>query len=171
MIFHMFIDETQFQSIEEKQVLGIIIDDDLTFIPLYHILSSPVCNRLTLYLNLSPRITLQLYTRIHKIKTGVYIEKLESTLWGALSLFLRTVRSTPTDSLKVELSITPKDLRLEQLQRHETIKMLWPNHSSFFSHMSTKSNWGITKQSPLWHLIAKKIKKTPNINSYQSTNI
>ena len=34
------------------------------------------------------------------------------------------MKSTPTDGLESELSILPIDLRLEELQQHEAVKLL-----------------------------------------------
>ena len=49
---------------------------------------------------------------------------LESAQRGALSLILRTMRSTPTEALEAELSVLPIDLRIEELQRHEAGNLL-----------------------------------------------
>ena len=49
---------------------------------------------------------------------------LESAQRGALSLILRTMRSTPTEALEAELSVLPIDLRIEELQHHEAGKLL-----------------------------------------------
>ena len=45
------------------------------------------------------------------------MKKLESAQSGALSI-LRTMKSTPTNTIESELSVTPIDLHLEELQRH-----------------------------------------------------
>ena len=49
---------------------------------------------------------------------------LKSAQRGALSLILRTMRSTPTEALEAELSVLPTDLRIEELQCHEAGKLL-----------------------------------------------
>ena len=96
-----------------------------------------IYNRLTLYPDLSPHLVLQLYKafiksklklgssvwgfRIHNVK---HLQLLKSAQRGAASLILKMMKSTPTDGLESELSILPIDLRPEELQRHEAVKLL-----------------------------------------------
>ena len=119
-------------KVKAKRVLGIIIDVE-------HITQKckRADNRLTLYPDLSPHLALQLYKafirsklefgctvrglRIHNAK---HLKLLESAQRAAASLILKTMKSIPTDSLESELSILPIDLRLEELQRHEAVKLL-----------------------------------------------
>ena len=119
-------------KVKAKRVLGIIIDVE-------HITQKckRAYNRLTLYPDLSPHLALQLYKafirskldfgctvwgfRIHNAK---HLKLLESAQRGAASLILKMMKSTPTDGLESELSILPIDLRLEELQRHEAVKLL-----------------------------------------------
>ena len=86
---------------------------------------------------MSPHLALQLYKafirsklkfgctvwgfRIHNAK---HLKLLESAQRGAASLILKTMQSSPTDGLESELSILPIDLRLEELQQHEAVKLL-----------------------------------------------
>ena len=119
-------------KVKAKRVLGIILDEDLTFTPhIEHITQKCkiAYNRLTLYPDLSPHLALQLYKvfirsklefgctvlgfRIHSAK---HLELLESAQRVATSLILKTMKSTPTDGLESELSILPIDLCLEELQ-------------------------------------------------------
>ena len=48
---------------------------------------------------------------------------LESAQKGALSLILRTLKPTPTDAFETELFTSPIDLRIQELQCHEAIKL------------------------------------------------
>ena len=48
----------------------------------------------------------------HSIYKKNHAAMLESAQKGALSLILRTLKSTPTDALESELFITPIDLRI-----------------------------------------------------------
>ena len=43
---------------------------------------------------------------------------------GAMKLILRAIKSTPTEVLESKLNIAPIDLRLEELQQIEAIKLL-----------------------------------------------
>ena len=58
---------------------------------------------------------------IHNVK---HLKLLESAQRGATSLILKTIKSTPTDALKSELSILPINLRPEELQQYEAVKLL-----------------------------------------------
>ena len=49
---------------------------------------------------------------------------LESVQKGVLSLILRALKSAPTDALESELFILTIDLRIQELQRQEAIKLL-----------------------------------------------
>ena len=79
------------------------------------------------------------------------MKKLESVQRGALSLILRTINSTPTNAIEAELSVTPIDLRLEELQRHEAIKM-HRDPNSYFNHKMNKRTKSTSKQSPCKYL-------------------
>ena len=118
------IDEIPLIRVEEKRILGIIIDEALTFTP--HIeLTTTKCrsayNRLSLYPDLSPNVALQLYKAYirpkleygcmiwgYKIHQKIHVKKLESPQRGALLLILRTMKSTLTDALEAELLTTPR---------------------------------------------------------------
>ena len=120
-----------------KKVLGIIIDGDFTFtlhVEQIRQKCKMAYNRLTLYLDLSPHLALQLYKTFitSKLEFGCtvsgfgihnakHLKLLESTQRSAASLVLKTVKSNPTDGLESELSILLIDLRLEELQRHEAV--------------------------------------------------
>ena len=128
------IDGSSLTKVKAKRVLGIIIDEDLTFTPhIEHITQKCKIpyNRLSLYPDLSPQLALQLYKtfiraklefgctvwgfRIHNVK---HLKLLESAQKGATSMILKTMKSTPTDALKSELSILPID------QRYEAVNLL-----------------------------------------------
>ena len=59
----------------------------------------------------------------HSIYKKNYAAILESAEKGALSLIFLILQSTPTDALESELFIPPIDLRIQELQRHEAIKL------------------------------------------------
>ena len=50
------------------------------------------------------------------------------------------MRSTPTEALEAELSILPTDLRIEELQRHETGKLLTKEEEYIKANMEEKSH-------------------------------
>ena len=54
-------------------------------------------------------------------------------------MILRTLKSTPTDALRSELFIPPIDLRIQELQRHEAIKLLRKGNP-YISNKINKSN-------------------------------
>ena len=59
------------------------------------------------------------------------MKQFEDAQRGALSLILRTMKSTPLQA--IELATTPIDLRIEELQRHEATKP-YQNQDSYLSH-------------------------------------
>ena len=59
----------------------------------------------------------------HSIHKKNHAAMLESAQKGGLSLIFRTFKSIPTDALESELFIPPIDLRIQELQRHEAIKL------------------------------------------------
>ena len=86
---------------------------------------------------MSPYFALQLYKAFIRYKpefgftvwgfriyNAKHLKLLESAQRGATSLILKTMKYTPTDALESELSILPIDLRLEELQRYEAVKLL-----------------------------------------------
>ena len=118
------INENLLTKFKAKGVVGIIIDEDLTFtLHIEHILS--------------PHLTFQLWKAFiesklefgctvwgFRILNAKHLKLLESTQRGAASLILKTMNLTPTGTLESELSILPIDLRLEEMQRHEAVKQL-----------------------------------------------
>ena len=95
--------------------------------------------RLTLCPDLSHHFALQLYKAFRRSKLEFdysvwgftihnakykHLKLLESAQRGAASLILKTMKSNPTDGLESELSILPLDVRLEEFQRHEAVKLL-----------------------------------------------
>ena len=65
---------------------------------------------------------------------------LESAQRGALPLILRTMRSTPTEALEVDLSVLPIDLRIEELQCHEAGKLLTKEEEYIKANMEEQSD-------------------------------
>ena len=53
-----------------------------------------------------------------------YMKLLDEAQRGTMKLILRAMKSTPTEAIESELNIAPIDLRLEELQRMEAIKIL-----------------------------------------------
>ena len=64
---------------------------------------------------------------------------------------IRTIKSTPTNTIEAELSVTPIDLCLEELQRHEAIK-IHRDSDSYFNHKMNKTTKSTSKHSPCKHL-------------------
>ena len=60
------------------------------------------------------------------------------------------MKSTPTEALESELNIVPIDLRLEELQQMEAIKLLQKNDQFIINNMGKKLN--SKKLTPLTHL-------------------
>ena len=60
-------------------------------------------------------------------------------------------RKEPTWTTEVELSVTPIDLRLEELQRHEAIKM-HRDPVSYLNYKMNKKTKSSSRQSPCKHL-------------------
>ena len=79
------------------------------------------------------------------------MKKSESAQRGALSLTLKTMKSTPTNATEAELSVTPFNLRLEELHRHEAIKM-HKDPDSYFNYKINKTIKSTSKQSPCKYL-------------------
>ena len=138
-----------------KRVLGIVIDENLTFtshIENITIKCKQAYNRLTLFPDLNPNLAVQLYKSYirskleygcivwgHSIYKKNHVAMLESAQKGALSLILCTLKLTPTDALESELFIPPIDLRIQELQRHEAIK-LFQKENPYISNKINKSN-------------------------------
>ena len=129
------INENLLTKFKAKGVVGIIIDEDLTFtLHIEHILS--------------PHLTFQLWKAFtesklefgctvwgFRILNAKHLKLLESTQRGAASLILKTMNLTPTGTLESKLSILPIDLRLEEMQRHEAVKQLIKEDDYIHSNM------------------------------------
>ena len=79
------------------------------------------------------------------------MKKLESAQRGALSLILRTMKSIPTNATEAELSVTSINLWLEELHRHEAIKM-HKDPDSYFNYKINQTIKSTSKQSPCKYL-------------------
>ena len=130
------INEIPLKQVQTKRVLGIVIDENLTFtshIENITIKCKQAYNRLTLFPDLNPNLAVLLYKSYisskleygcivwrHSIYKKNHAAMLESAQKGALSLILCTLKLTPTDALESELFIPPIDLiRIQEIQRHE----------------------------------------------------
>ena len=149
------INEIPLKQVQTKRVLGIVIDENLTFtshIENITIKCKQAYNRLTLFPDLNPNLAVLLYKSYirskleygcivwgHSIYKKNHVAMLESAQKGALSLILRTLKSTPTDALESELFIPPIDLRIQELQHHEAIK-LFQKENPYISNKINKSN-------------------------------
>ena len=149
------INEIPLKQVQTKRVLGIVIDENLTFtshIENITIKCKQAYNRLTLFPDLNPNLAVQLYKSYihskleygcivwgHSIYKKNHVAMLESAQKGALSLILCTLKSTPTDALESELFIPPIDLRIQELQHHEAIK-LFQKENPYISNKINKSN-------------------------------
>ena len=149
------INEIPLKQVQTKRVLGIVIDENLTFtshIENITIKCKQAYNRLTLFPDLNPNLAVQLYKSYipskleygcivwgHSIYKKNHAAMLESAQKGALSLILRTLKSALTDALESELFIPPIDLRIQELQRHEAIK-LFQKENPYISNKINKSN-------------------------------
>ena len=87
-----------------------------------------------------PDLTLKIYKYFikSKLEYGTIISEqlthsfkhmklLDKAQWGAMKLILRAMKSSSTETLESELNIASIDLRLEELQRMEAIKLLQKN--------------------------------------------
>ena len=83
-------------------------------------------------------------------------------------LVLRAMKFTPTETLESELNIVPIDLRNEELQRMEAIKLLQKNDEFITNNMSKKLN---TKKTPLTHLGHQTKQVLTVLSKYQKINI
>ena len=139
-----------------QRVLDIIIDEDLTFTPHIEYITSrckKAYNRLTLFPDMRPDLAVQIsksfirskleYGSIiwrHTIYTDKHRRFLGAAQKSALMLVLRAMKFTPTETLESELNIVPIDLRNEELQRMEAIKLLQKNDEFITNNMSKKLN-------------------------------
>ena len=128
------IDEKPLTKVKEKGVLGVIIEEDLSFTSHIEQIAKKcktAYNRLTLHPELLSNQALQLHkayirTKLeygciiwgHTIYQKNHMKKLEDAQRGALSLILRTMNSTPLEAIESEMTSTPGDLRIDELQRH-----------------------------------------------------
>ena len=160
------IDGSSLKRVTCQRILGILIDEDLTFTPHIENITNKckkAYNRLTLFPNIRPDLALQIFKSFirskleygsiiwgHTIYKNNHIKLLEAAQKGALMLILRAMKSTPTDALESELNILPIDLRLEELQRIEAIKLLQKN-DPFINDNMQKTIKG-KKLTPLTHL-------------------
>ena len=161
------IDEKPLTKVKEKRVLGVIIDENLSFTSYIEQITKKcktAYNRLTLHPELLPHQALQLYkayirTKLeygciiwgHTIYHKNHMKQLEDAQRGALSLILRIMKSTPLEAIESEMATTPIDLRIEELQRHEAMK-LYQNQDSYLSHKIKSYDLTNSKQSPCKHL-------------------
>ena len=95
----------------------------------------------------------------HKIYHNFNLKLLQSTKRGALPLILRSLKSTPTVALESAsinlLSILPIDIRLQELNRMECLKLLRKNNNTLQDKLI--ASFGNLKPypSPLQNLASK----------------
>ena len=86
----------------------------------------------------------------HTIYTGKHRRFLEATQKSTLTIVLRAMKSTPTEALESELNIVPIDLRLEEFQRMEAMKLFQKNGQFITNNMGKTVN--SKELTPLTHL-------------------
>ena len=149
------IDGDSLKVVSSQRVLGIIIDDNLSFTP--HIENivrkcKQAYSRLTRFPDMRPDLAVQLYKSYirskleygavvwgHTIHTQKHLKLLDEAQRGALKLILRGMKSTPTDALESELNIVPIDLRLIELQRMEAAKLLQKDYAYIKKQMKNNN--------------------------------
>ena len=108
-----------------------------------------------------------------------HMKQLEDAQRGALSLILRTMKSTPLEAIESEMATTPIDLRIKELQRHEAIK-LYQNQDSYLSRKIKNYDLTNSKQGPckklqniLKQLLTQiaKLKNCDDINKLQLPSV
>ena len=120
-----------------RKIMGIIVDEKLTYMS--HIeyicakarkstLKLSPANYVTIYKSFI-RSHLQNYCAAwsHRIYHNSNLKLVESTQRRGLSLILRSFKSTPTVALEAEWGISPTDIRLQELNWTEFLKLLTKN--------------------------------------------
>ena len=86
------------------------------------------------------------------------------------------MKSTPLEAIESGMGATPIELRIEELQRHEAIK-LYQNQDSYLRHKIKSFDLTSSKQSPckhLWKILLTQIAKQKNcdeINKLQLPSV
>ena len=122
---------TTLKKVSSQQVLGIIIDENLTFTPHIEYITNrckKAYNKLTLFPDMRPELAVQISKSFicSKLEYGsivwgstLYTNRhhrfLEAAQESALILILRAMKSTTTEALESELNIVPVHLRHEEL--------------------------------------------------------
>ena len=133
------IDKKPLTKVKEKWVLGVIINENLSFTSRIEQItkkSKTAYNRLTLHPELLPHQALQLYKAYIRIKLeygsiiwghSIYqknhIKQFADAQRGTLSLIRRTMKSTPLEAIESEMEIIPKSRLISKPQN----KKLWFN--------------------------------------------
>ena len=134
------------KQVKEKKILGIIVDEKLTFKSHTECICTKArksYGRLAATPMLSPANYVTICKSFirsrfeyccaawsHRIYHNSNLKLLESTQRGALSLILRSFKSSPTVALEVELGILPINIRLQELKRMECLKLLRKNDNA-----------------------------------------
>ena len=157
------------KQVKEKKILGIIVDEKLTFKS--HI--ECICTKARKSygrLAATPMLSPANYVTIcksfirsrfeyccaawsHRIYYNSNLKLLESTQRGALSLILRSFKSSPTVALEVELGILPIDIRLQELKRTECLKLLRKNDNALKDKLIASFKNPKPYPSPLENLV------------------
>ena len=135
------------KQVKEKKILEIIVDEKLTFkLNIEYICTKPRKSYgcLAAIPMLPPANFVTIYKSFIRYHTDVIIlntalqpgvidsnlKLLEFTQKGALSLILSSFKSTPMVALEAELGILPIDIRLQELNRMECLKLLRKNDNT-----------------------------------------
>ena len=158
-----------------QRILGIIIDNNLSFSPHIENITNKckrAYNRLALFPDMRPDLAIQIYKSFvrskleygsavwgHTLYNNKHLRLLEAAQKGALMLILRSMKSTPLDAMEAELGIAPIDLRIQELQRTEAVK-LFQKHDEYISgNMDKKMKNKLTPLSYLGHLVKQVLSK------------
>ena len=78
------------------------------------------------------------------------MKQLKDAQRGVVSLILQIMKSTTLEAIESEMATTPTDLRIEELQRYEAMK-LYQNQDSYLSHKIKSYDLTNSKQSHCKH--------------------
>ena len=155
------------KQVKEKKILGITADVKLTFkLHIEYICTKArksygcvaaiamlfPANYVTTYKSfIRSHLEYCCATWSHRIYHNSNLKLLESRQREALSLLLRSFKSTPTVALEAELGILPIDIRLQELNRMECLKLLRKNDNTLKDKLIASSK-NLKHLSPLQNL-------------------
>ena len=154
------------KQVKEKKILRIIVDEKLTFKSHVeyictearksygHLAAIPMlspANYVTIYKSfIRSHLEYCCAAWSHRIYHNSNLKLVESTQREALSLILRSFKSIPTVALEAELGVLPIDIRLQELNRMECLKLLRKNDITFKDKLI--ASFKNQKPSPLQNL-------------------